>query len=247
VAGASTARIEIMPELKAAIVPVTPFQQNCAILWQEPGKRGVVVDPGGEVPRILEAIANLEVRVERILLTHGHIDHAGGAAALKEALEQAAATGAGGGAATGSGTAARPATVPIEGPDERDRFLLEGLEAQAGMFGVSGVRNVRPDRWLAEGDEVHIGDHPFEVLHCPGHTPGHVVFVNRAGRFAMVGDVLFAGSIGRTDFPYGDHAALLSAIRDKLLPLGDDVSFICGHGPGSTIGAERRTNPFVRG
>jgi hydroxyacylglutathione hydrolase len=233
-----------MPELKAAIVPVTPFQQNCTILWQEPSKRAVVIDPGGEIPRILEAIAKLEVRIERILLTHGHIDHAGGAATLKEALEQAAATGAGGGAAAGP---ASPATVPIEGPDERDRFLLEGLEAQAGMFGIGGVSNVLPDRWLAEGDEIRIGEEPFEVLHCPGHTPGHVVFVNREARFAIVGDVLFAGSIGRTDFPYGDHGALIRAIQDKLLPLGDDLAFICGHGPGSTIGAERRTNPFVRG
>jgi hydroxyacylglutathione hydrolase len=231
-----------MPELKAAIVPVTPFQQNCTILWQEPGKRGVVIDPGGEVPRILEAIAKLEVRIERILLTPGHIDHAGGAAALKEALEQAAATGSAGLAAEGS-----RATVPIEGPDERDRFLLEGLEEQAGMFDMSGVRNVLPDRWLTEGDEVRIGEEAFEVLHCPGHTPGHVVFVNREARFAIVGDVLFAGSIGRTDFPYGDHAALMRAIRDKLLPLGDDFSFVCGHGPGSTIGAERRTNPCVKG
>ena len=221
-----------MPEIKAAIVPVTPFQQNCAILWQEPDKRGVVVDPGGEVPRILDAIGRLEVQIERILLTHGHIDHAGGAAELKEALEQA-----------GEG---QP-SVPIEGPDQRDRFLLEGLVAQAGMFGLSGVRNVLPDRWLAEGDEVRIGDQPFEVLHCPGHTPGHVVFVNRTMRFAIVGDVLFAGSIGRTDFPYGDHAALLRAIEEKLLPLGDDVSFICGHGPGSTIGTERQSNPFLRG
>jgi glyoxylase-like metal-dependent hydrolase (beta-lactamase superfamily II) len=137
--------------------------------------------------------------------------------------------------------------VAIEGPDQRDRFLLQGLEAQAPMFGMSGVRNVLPDRWLTEGDEVRIGDHAFEVLHCPGHTPGHVVFVNRSARLAIVGDVLFAGSIGRTDFPYGDHAALIRAIQDKLLPLGDDFSFICGHGPGSTIGAERRTNPFVRG
>jgi hydroxyacylglutathione hydrolase len=236
-----------MPELKAAIVPVTPFQQNCTILWQEPSRRGVVIDPGGEVPRILEAIAQVEVRVERILLTHGHIDHAGGAAALKEALEQAAATGRAGGSAADAASAASPATVPIEGPDERDRFLLEGLEAQAQMFAMRGVRNVLPERWLAEGDEILIGDEPFEVLHCPGHTPGHVVFVNRAARFAIVGDVLFAGSIGRTDFPYGDHGALIRAIKDKLLPLGDDVSFICGHGPGSTIGAERRTNPFVRG
>jgi hydroxyacylglutathione hydrolase len=226
-----------MPDLKAAIVPVTPFQQNCTILWEEPSKRAVVIDPGGEVPRILDAIGKRGVRVERILLTHGHIDHAAGAAALKEALEQA-------GAASGRGS---PATVPIEGPDQRDRFLLEGLETQAGMFGMSGVQNVLPDRWLAEGDEVRVGDQAFAVLHCPGHTPGHVVFVNPGARFAIVGDVLFSGSIGRTDFPYGDHAALLRSIEQKLLPLGDDVSFICGHGPGSTIGAERRTNPFVRG
>jgi glyoxylase-like metal-dependent hydrolase (beta-lactamase superfamily II) len=236
-----------MPELKAAIVPVTPFQQNCTILWQEPDKRGVVIDPGGEVPRILEAIAKLEVRVERILLTHGHIDHAGGAAALKEALEQGRRSGAGGGTAAGAATEASRPSVPIEGPDERDRFLLQGLETQAGMFGMTGVRNVLPDRWLAEGDTVRVGDEAFEVLHCPGHTPGHVVFVNRPARFAIVGDVLFAGSIGRTDFPYGDHAALIRAIEEKLLPLGDDLSFICGHGPGSTIGAERRTNPFLRG
>jgi glyoxylase-like metal-dependent hydrolase (beta-lactamase superfamily II) len=236
-----------MPELKAAIVPVTPFQQNCTILWQEPGNRGVVIDPGGEVPRILEAVAKLEVRIERILLTHGHIDHAGGAAALKEALEQAVATGGAHGSAAHPAAEARPATVPIEGPEQRDRFLLQGLEAQAPMFGLSGVRNVLPDRWLAEGDEVRVGDHAFEVLHCPGHTPGHVVFVNRPARFAIVGDVLFAGSVGRTDFPYGDHAALIGAIQQKLLPLGDDFSFICGHGPGSTIGAERRSNPFVQG
>jgi hydroxyacylglutathione hydrolase len=226
-----------MPDLKAAIVPVTPFQQNCTILWEEPSRRAVVIDPGGDVQRILDAIGKQRVRVERILLTHGHIDHAGGAAVLKKALEQA-------GGASGQGS---PATVPIEGPDQRDRFLLEGLETQAGMFGMSGVQDVLPDRWLAEGDEVRVGDQAFAALHCPGHTPGHVVFVNPGARFAIVGDVLFNGSIGRTDFPYGDHAALLRAIREKLLPLGDDVSFICGHGPGSTIGAERRTNPFVRG
>ena len=232
-----------MTELKAAIVPVTPFQQNCTIVWEEPGKRAVVIDPGGEVPRILEAIAKVGARVERILLTHGHIDHAGGAAALKEALEQAATTGS---AANTSSAEGSPATIPIEGPDQRDRFLLQGLEAQAPMFGMSGVQNVVPDRWLAEGDQVKVGEQAFDVLHCPGHTPGHVVFVNPAARFAIVGDVLFSGSVGRTDFPYGDHAALIRAIKDKLLPLGDDFSFICGHGPGSTIGAERRTNPFVR-
>jgi hydroxyacylglutathione hydrolase len=218
-----------MPELKAAVVPVTPFQQNCTILWEEPDKRALVIDPGGEVPRLLEAIRKLGVSPERILLTHGHIDHAGGAAELQEALE-----------------AASDAPIPIEGPDPRDQFILEGLEAQAARFGMTGVRNVLPDRWLAEGDEVRLGSHRFAVLHCPGHTPGHLVFVNHPSRFALVGDVLFRGSIGRTDFPYGDHAALIRSITEKLLPLGDDFSFICGHGPGSTLGTERRTNPFLQ-
>jgi hydroxyacylglutathione hydrolase len=218
-----------MPELKAAIVTVTPFQQNCTLLWEEPDKHALVIDPGGEVPRILEAIRKHGIRPERILLTHGHIDHAGGAAELKEALEAEA-----------------DAVVPLEGPDARDQFILEGLEAQAARFGMTGIRNVLPDRWLAEGDEVRLGSQSFAVLHCPGHTPGHLVFVNRERRFALVGDVIFRGSVGRTDFPYGDHDALIRAIREKLLPLGDDFSFICGHGPGSTLGAERRTNPFLR-
>jgi hydroxyacylglutathione hydrolase len=219
-----------MPELNAAIVTVTPFQQNCTLLWEEPDRRALVIDPGGEVPRILEAIRKQGLAPERILLTHGHIDHAGGAAELKAALEAEA-----------------DAVVPLEGPDARDLFLLEGLEAQAAQFGMTDIRNVLPDRWLAEGDEVRLGSQSFAVLHCPGHTPDHLVFVNREKRFAQVGDVLFRGSIGRTDFPYGDHAALIRAIREKLLPLGDDFSFICGHGPGSTLGAERRTNPFLRG
>jgi glyoxylase-like metal-dependent hydrolase (beta-lactamase superfamily II) len=217
-----------MPGLRAAIVPVTPFQQNCAIVWDETSKRGAVVDPGGEVERILDAVRKLGVTAETIILTHGHIDHAGGAAALKDALEANAG-----------------APVPIEGPDKRDRFLLEGLEQQGRAFGLVGARNVLPDRWLAEGDQVTISGHAFDVLHCPGHTPGHVVLVNRAEQFAIVGDVLFRGSIGRTDFPYGDHAALIRSIRDKLFPLGDAVAFICGHGPGSTLAVERRTNPFV--
>jgi hydroxyacylglutathione hydrolase len=229
-----------MPELKAAVIPVTPFQQNCTLLWEEPDKRALVIDPGGEVPRILEAISKHGLRPERILLTHGHIDHAGGAAELKEALE--AASGAPVPLAPGS-----IATVPIEGPDARDQFILEGLEAQAARFGMTGIRNVLPDRWLAENDEIQFGSHRFAVLHCPGHTPGHLVFVNHAARFALVGDVLFRGSVGRTDFPYGDHDALIRAITDKLLPLGDDFSFFCGHGPGSTLGAERRTNPFLQG
>lgn len=212
------------PALRGAIVPVTAFQQNCTLLWDDETKRGVVIDPGGDVPRIQEAIAKTGITVERILLTHGHIDHAGGAAALRDAL---------GG-------------IPIEGPDLRDKFLLDGLAEQGRGFGMTDARAVTPDRWLVEGDTVSVGPHVFAVLHCPGHTPGHVVFYNADARLAHVGDVLFQGSVGRTDFPYGDHAALLRSITDKLLPLGDDVSFVCGHGPGSTIGAERAGNPFLR-
>ena len=141
--------------------------------------------------------------------------------------------------------ARRPGRRADRGPDQRDEFLLQGLEAQGGSYGFA-MRNVMPDRWLREGDSVAFGEHRFDVLHCPGHTPGHVVFVNHAARFALVGDVLFQGSIGRTDFPYGDHAALIRAITEKLLPLGDDFAFLCGHGPGSTIGAERLGNPFLR-
>jgi glyoxylase-like metal-dependent hydrolase (beta-lactamase superfamily II) len=217
-----------MSAIRAAIVPVTPFQQNCSILWDEPSMQAVVVDPGGDVDRILEAIGKLGVRPDRIWLTHGHIDHAGGAAGLREALQQ------------DGGTA-----IPIEGPAEQDRFLLQGLEQQGRMYGIGGVRNVLPDRWLKEGDELRLGEHAFEVFHCPGHTPGHVALVNRAARFAVVGDVLFRGSVGRTDFAYGDHEALIRSIRTKLFPLGDDITFLCGHGPGSTFGAERQENPFA--
>jgi hydroxyacylglutathione hydrolase len=218
-------------QLKAAVLPVTPFQQNCAFLWDEASKEGFVVDPGGDVPRILSAIDQLGIRVVRILLTHGHIDHAGGAALLRQEL---------------AGRAGPEAAPPIDGPDERDAFLLDGLEEQGRAYGFDGVRNVRPDRWLREGDAITLGEHRFEVLHCPGHTPGHVVFINHAARFGLLGDVLFQGSIGRTDFPYGDHTALLDAIRTKLLPLSDEYAFLCGHGPGSTIGEERRSNPFLR-
>lgn len=216
--------------LKAAIIPVTPFQQNCSLLWDEDTGKGVVVDPGGDVDRIMAAVAETGATVERILLTHGHMDHAGGAANLRDAL-----------------AAGRPEPPPIIGPDERDRFLLEGLPEQAARFGIEGARAVEPDRWLSEGDTVEIAGLAFSVLHCPGHTPGHVVFVSEALRFAVVGDVLFQGSVGRTDFPYGDGAALLASIRRKLLPLGDDMAFLCGHGPGSTFGRERLNNPFVRG
>jgi hydroxyacylglutathione hydrolase len=215
--------------LRGAIVPVTPFQQNCTILWDDDSKQALVIDPGGDVPRILDAIGQTGVTVERILLTHGHLDHAGGATGLAAVLR--ARPGAG--------------PVPIEGPDRRDQFLLDGIAEQAASYGFE-AGNVTPDRWLAEGETVTLGAHRFDVLHCPGHTPGHVVFVNQRGRFALVGDVLFQGSVGRTDFPYGNHADLIDAIKTKLLPLGDDFSFLCGHGPGSTIGAERLNNPFLR-
>jgi glyoxylase-like metal-dependent hydrolase (beta-lactamase superfamily II) len=209
--------------LKAAIVPVTPFQQNCTLIWDEASKAGAVVDPGGDLDVIEASIAETGLTPEKILLTHGHIDHAAGATALSERL---------GG-------------VPIEGPHKADKFLLDGLPEQGRAFGLEDVRAVTPDRWLEEGDTVRAAGATFSVLHCPGHSPGSVVFVNAAQRFALVGDVLFRGSIGRTDFPYGDHAALIGAIKTKLLPLGDDFVFICGHGPMSTIGEERQSNPFL--
>jgi hydroxyacylglutathione hydrolase len=219
--------------LRGAIVPVTPFEQNCAILWDEASKVGMVVDPGGDVDRILEAIDQTGARVEKIVLTHGHLDHAGGAAGLRDVLQARL------------GQARSGETIPIEGPHQRDAFLLDGIADQAAAYGFE-ARNVTPDRWMQEGDVLTFGPHRFDVLHCPGHTPGSLVFVNHSARFALVGDVLFQGSIGRTDFPYGDHAALISAIKTKLLPLGDDFSFLCGHGPRSTIGAEKSHNPFLR-
>jgi glyoxylase-like metal-dependent hydrolase (beta-lactamase superfamily II) len=224
-----------MSRLELATIPVTPFQQNCTLLWDPETLRGVIVDPGGEADRIIKSVQRLGLRIESILLTHGHLDHAGAAAEVKEALEKPATAG---------DTAL---LVPILGPDERDRFLLEHIEEQAAHFGLTGMRNVLPDRWLQDGDTVDIAGNAFEVQHCPGHTPGHLVFASRALRFALIGDVLFRGSVGRTDFPYGDHAALLRSIRDKLMPLGDDVTFACGHGPGSTLGEERRSNPFLAG
>jgi len=214
-----------MGRLQAGIIPVTPFQQNCTILFDTDTKAGLVVDPGGDVDRIIETIEANRLAIREIWLTHGHIDHAGGADELREALG-----------------------VKVIGPHEADRPLLQGLEAQAQMFGVPmKVRNLEPDRFLAEGEQVSFEGHVFEVYHCPGHAPGHVIFFNREQRFAHVGDVLFNGSIGRSDLPGGDHDTLLRSIRDKVLPLGDDVGFLCGHGPGGRIGDERRTNPFLQG
>ena len=212
-----------MGQLNAVIVPVTPFQQNCTILFDAADLSGVVVDPGGDVDQIMAALDGKNIRVSAIWLTHGHIDHAGGAMDLKERLG-----------------------VEIIGPHEADRPLLDNLEEQAIRFGLAdGVRNCTPDRFLAEGETVSFGNHVFEVLHCPGHAPGHVVYYNRAAKFAHVGDVLFRGSIGRTDLPGGDHAALIRSIKEKLLPLGDEIGFICGHGPGGRFGDERRSNPFL--
>ena len=212
-----------MGQLNAGIIPVTPFQQNCTILFDMDDRTGVVVDPGGDVELIRQAIDEHKLSIQAIWLTHGHIDHAGGAMDLKDALG-----------------------VDIIGPDEADKMLLDNLELQAERFGLNGaVRNCVPDRFLTEGETVSFGEHKFEVLHCPGHAPGHVVYYNRAAKFAHVGDVLFRGSIGRTDLPGGDHAALIRSIKEKLLPLGDDIGFICGHGPGGRFGEERRTNPFL--
>lgn len=218
-----------MAAIETAIVQVTPFQQNCALVWDSASRRGAVVDPGGDVARIMAAIQRHGLQVEKILLTHGHLDHAGGAEELRAALSRG-----------------RAEPVPIEGPDRRDKFLLDNIDRQAAAFGLPGMANAAPDRWLVEGEQVEIGGHRFDVLHCPGHTPGHIVFVHPDARFAILGDVLFRGSVGRTDFPYGDHALLLRSIAEKLLLLGDDVAFICGHGPASAIGDERRNNPFLQ-
>lgn len=212
-----------MGQLNGIIVPVTPFQQNCSILFDSDTLEGVVVDPGGDVARIVSAIEEKGVKAGAIWITHGHIDHAGGAMELRDRLG-----------------------VDIVGPHEADRPLLANLERQAQHYGIAdGVRNCVPDRFLSEGDTLSIGSHVFEVFHCPGHAPGHVVFVDRHARFAHVGDVLFRGSIGRTDLPGGDHATLIRSIKEKLLPLGDEIGFICGHGPGGRFGEERLTNPFL--
>ena len=212
-----------MSTIQHAIVTVTPLQQNCTLLWDSATQNAVVVDPGGDVPRILDAVQALSLKVQRIWLTHGHIDHAGGAAALRDALK-----------------------IGIDGPHEADAPLLDSLPQSGRAYGIQGARAVKPDRWLRAGDTLQLGNHRFEVREAPGHTPGHIVLICAPARLAIVGDVLFRGSVGRTDFPYGDTQALLTAIRTQLMPLPDDVAVLCGHGPGTTIGAERRSNPFVQ-
>ncbi len=211
-----------MNKLKVQIIPVTPFQQNCALIWNTDSLKGAVIDPGGDVHKITKAVKAAGVTVETIFLTHGHLDHAAGATELAQLLE-----------------------VPIVGPQLGDKFLLDSLPEQAIRFGVHGLTVVKPDQWLNEGDTISIGGESFEVLHCPGHTPGHVVFVNKLMKFGIFGDVLFRNSVGRTDFEYGNHDDLISAITTKLMVLPDDFTFICGHGESSTVGAERRSNPFI--
>jgi len=212
-----------MNSVKALIVPVTPFQQNCTVLWSDATKQAVVIDPGGDLPNIERAIAKAQVTVEKIWLTHGHVDHVGCAAELKSRLK-----------------------VSIEGPHRDDLFLLQRVIESARSFGMTEAANVTPDRWLRDGDKVEVGQLTFDVLHCPGHSPGSVVFLNQKERLAIVGDVLFAGSIGRTDLPGGNHLQLLKSIRDKLMSLDDEVVVISGHGPTTTIGRERATNPFLQ-
>ncbi len=208
--------------MKVTIIPVTPFQQNCSLLKCEETGRGAIVDPGGELDRIRALIASEGIEPEKIFVTHAHIDHAGGVARL-----------------------ARELGVPVEGPHPDDQFWIDALADQGAMFGVPAAEPFTPDRWLGQGDVIRFGNVNMDVLHCPGHTPGHVVFHHPGARLAIVGDVLFRGSIGRTDFPRGDYDTLIDSICGRLWPLGDDVQFIPGHGPVSTFGAERRTNPFV--
>lgn len=209
--------------LERITLPVTPFAQNCSLIWCSQSRKAALVDPGGETERLLAAVAERDLELESILLTHGHLDHVGATGELK--------------AKTG---------VPIIGPGRDDAFWIEALAQQAQMFGFPPVQGFAPDRWLAQGDSVTVGEETLEVYHCPGHTPGHVVLLHRAQRLAFVGDVLFRGSIGRTDFPRGNHQQLIDSILHTLLPLGDDVTFVPGHGPEGTLGEERLHNPFLR-
>lgn len=214
-----------MQPVQIAIVPVTPFQQNCSIVWCTATMEGAVIDPGGDVDRIEAAIAETGAKIGKILLTHGHVDHAAGAAELAERLK-----------------------VPVEGPHAADQFLLDGLPAMAAQYGFAGGgRALTPDRYLDEGAPLAIGALKLDILHVPGHTPGHLVYVLKDQNIAIVGDTLFRGSVGRTDFPYGDHAQLIAGITGKMLPLGDEVVCLPGHGPLTSIGDERAQNPFLAG
>ena len=215
---------DVSDGMAVGVRPVTPFQQNASLLVCKATNAAALVDPGGDLSALRALVDASSARVEQVLLTHGHADHAGAAAAAASTFD-----------------------VPVVGPQEEDAFWLDSLPAQSATFGLEPSEAVTPDRWLEHGDRVQVGALELEVLHCPGHTPGHVVFFQREAAFAWVGDVLFQGSIGRTDFPRGDHATLIASIRERLLPLGDDVTFLPGHGPTSTFGHERRTNPFLVG
>ncbi len=208
--------------IQVSIVPVTAYQQNCSIIKCVETGKGALVDPGGDVERVLEAAEKMGAAIEKILLTHGHMDHCAAADVLRQRL-----------------------AVPIEGPEKEDAFWIDRLPEWCQMSGFPHADAFAPDRWLEQGDTVTVGAQTLQVFHCPGHTPGHVVFLHSGERVAWVGDVLFQGSIGRTDFPRGDHDQLIHSIRDTLFPLGDDITFVPGHGPTSTFGQERRSNPFV--
>lgn len=205
-------------------LPVTPFQQNCSLLWCDETMQAAVIDPGGDLERILAEVKRRNLTLAQILLTHAHIDHAGGVGELAQRIK-----------------------LPIVGPHQADKFWIDGLAEQSRMFGFAPAQHFTPTRWLADGDTVTVGNCTLQVRHCPGHTPGHVVFHAPQIKRAFVGDVLFAGSIGRTDLPQGDHDTLIASITQQLWPMGDDTVFIPGHGPESTFGRERQSNPFVRG
>jgi len=207
--------------LKAVIIPVTPLQQNCTLLWCTKTNKAALSDPGGDLSRLKAAVEEHGVDLEKIIITHGHLDHCGQAGMLAEELG-----------------------IPIEGPHEDDRFWIDQLDGDGARYGMV-AKSFEPDRWLKDGDQVTVGDLGLDVIHCPGHTPGHVIFYHQPSKLAVVGDVLFQGSIGRTDFPRGNHQDLIDAITQKLWPLGDDVTFIPGHGPTSQFGYERKTNAFV--
>jgi glyoxylase-like metal-dependent hydrolase (beta-lactamase superfamily II) len=209
--------------VKIAVIPVTPFQQNCTLLVCEQTMHAALVDPGGDIEKILDVVAQTGVTLEKIFLTHGHMDHAGATAELAERFN-----------------------LPVEGPHIGDKFWIDGIPEQSRRFGLAPAKSFTPDRWLNDGDQVRFGAITLDVYHCPGHTPGHVIFFDPASKIAQVGDVLFQGSIGRSDLPGGDHDTLIRSIKQKLWPLGSDVVFVPGHGPLSTFGDERRSNPFVR-